>query len=300
MSADTLLFAPDVPERDRLRLINEPEAQIPYTAGTAEQLRRRTLVRPNRKPFWRPVLLCVGAYLVGQFWPGESLISYCMYGVSAASAALFAAYEVRWALDRSSIRKLAAGLHHQYLKPSIDLDKAGRILVHRAQVAATTITQCRLQADGLLDEAANNAVLPALLWELATQSADLAVRRAELARSLLGAGPATLAALEPVQSALAAADQALAQRVAALERVAADAAQLDVRYQDMMAARAVAAGHDAVVDLVAGRERDAVALTEIAMIADGLPGPRALVDEEMAALSESARRLRISITDIRT
>lgn len=300
LSAETLLFAPDVPEADRLRLLDEPEAQIQYVIDPPGLLRRRALSRPRHKPFWGPVALAAGGYLISRVWSGGAVLSYGMYAVSAFTVALFAAYEVRWAVQRSAVRKLSARMHRRYLSPSIDLDRTGRILVYRAQVAANTISQCRLQADGLLDGAANNAVLPSLLWELATQSAELTVRRTEIARSLPGAGPAVLTALEPVQAALAAADQALTRRVAALEQVAADAARLDARYQDMIAARTIASQGDAVLDLMAGRERDAVALDEIAMIADGLPGPRAQIDQEMADLAESAERLRNTITDIRS
>jgi hypothetical protein len=300
MPADTLLFAPDVPAPDRARLLDEPEAQIRYTAEPSGQVLRRALAGPQHKPFWIPVVMSACAYGLDRVWPGLAPLSYAVYGVSAITVAVFTAAEIRWAGRRSSTKKLAARMHRRHLNPSFDLDRTGRILVYRAQTAAKTITQCRLQLDGLLDGAADGAVLPALLWELATESADLAVRRTEVARSLPGAGPAALAALEPVQAALAAADQELTRRVAALEQVAADAARLDLKYQDLLAARAIAARDDAVLDLAAGRERDALALDEIAMIADGLPGPSGQIDRETADLAESAERLRNTIADIRS
>lgn len=298
MPADTLLFAPDVSAADRAGLLDQPEAQIRYTAEPSGQQLRRALARPQHKPFWIPIVVAACGYGLDRAWPGIAPLSYAAYGVSAVTVAWFAAAEIRWGARRSATKKLAARLHRRHLNPSIDLDRTGRILVYRAQVASRTIAQCRLQLDGLLDGPASSAVLPALLWELATESADLAVRRAELARTLPGAGPAALAALEPVQAALAAANEALTRRVVALEQVAAEAARLDVRYQDMIAARAISAHDDAVLDLAAGRERDAVALTEIAMIADALPGAGGRIDRELAELAESAERLRNTITDI--
>ncbi|GIH99395.1 hypothetical protein [Planobispora takensis] len=102
-----------------------------------------------------------------------------------------------------------------------DFDHPSRELLGRVQRAIDRILRSRINAMGLLDSVRNSVMLPAEEWEIARLLAKLSALRArhrDLARS--GRTPEVVAAMEPLERALAASEAAVVARVEALERYA--------------------------------------------------------------------------------
>lgn len=191
-------------------------------------------------------------------------------------------------------KRLGHALRGSYITPSLDLDESACSVLRRARTAASRVLMARVYTDGQLDAAAE-VVLPDLLWDLAVDLADLTELRAKTARSGKNAGPATLEALAPRRTAAKKAARALETRVATLERYAQQVTDLNEKYLDHIAARAVAIEEDDVLDAVSGRARDGLALAEIGGLADELPLLTERIELDCSTLVEAAGQLAAAI-----
>ncbi|WP_326641385.1 hypothetical protein OG884_01645 [Streptosporangium sp. NBC_01755] len=102
-----------------------------------------------------------------------------------------------------------------------DFDHDARSLLGRVQRAIDFIVHSRVNAMGMLDSVRNAVMLPAEEWEIARLLTKLSALRAKhhhLARG--GRSPEVIAAMAPLERALAASEAAVLARVEALERYA--------------------------------------------------------------------------------
>ncbi|GGS69838.1 hypothetical protein GCM10010156_30770 [Planobispora rosea] len=109
-----------------------------------------------------------------------------------------------------------------------DFDVPSRQLMGRVQRAIDQILRSRVNVMGLLDSVRNSVMLPAEEWEIAkllTKLSALRARHHDLARG--GRTPEVVAAMEPLERALAASEAAVVARVEAMERYAGHVADAD-------------------------------------------------------------------------
>ncbi|MER6579241.1 hypothetical protein [Nonomuraea sp. NPDC001023] len=113
-----------------------------------------------------------------------------------------------------------------------DLDESSRRLLRRAQRAVATVSQSRVNLEGLLDDVRNAVMLPAQEWEIARLLAKLSGLRARHRQTLSGeSAPEVAAVAEPLTRALDSSEQAVVARVEALERYAANVAEAERAYR---------------------------------------------------------------------
>jgi len=109
-----------------------------------------------------------------------------------------------------------------------DFDYDARHLLGRAQRAIDHILRSRVNAMGMLDSVRNSVMLPAEEWEIArllTKLSSLRARHRHLAKG--GRSPEVVAAMVPLERALAASQAAVLARVEALERYAGHVADAE-------------------------------------------------------------------------
>ncbi|HEV2640256.1 MAG TPA: hypothetical protein VGX23_34305 [Actinocrinis sp.] len=185
---------------------------------------------------------------------------------------------------------LASELQGRYVLPNIDLDDQSRELYLRARTACARITESRAYVQGLLDTNAHRAVLPRLVWELASELAELTNKSALLGDSFQ-AGPKPGAGQSNRARELAEAMAVAERRVVALEAHADRVAALDPLCQELTAARDLAAEHP-TVEMAGLRTLGRFADQEKSWLSDALSASRARVDSEARSLTDDARRLR--------
>ncbi|MEU4406132.1 hypothetical protein AB0F88_16550 [Streptosporangium sp. NPDC023963] len=109
-----------------------------------------------------------------------------------------------------------------------DFDHNARHLLGRVQRAIDFVVHSRVNAMGMLDSVRNSVMLPAEEWEIARLLTKLSALRAKhhnLARG--GRSPEVVAAMAPLERALAASEAAVLARVEALERYAGHVADAE-------------------------------------------------------------------------
>jgi hypothetical protein len=161
-----------------------------------------------------------------------------------------------------------------------DLDSRGRVLLRRAQDAVHAITSADVVRSDLLDEPATSVLLAEQEWQIALavrEQARLRALRARLTEPRPGSPAAAL--LDDQRRAAQAAEQSTADRVAALERYAAEVHGADAAYRDWRQ-------HAAIAELT-GPHLDLLART----VADDH------ATAELDALTERARALRRTFTE---
>jgi hypothetical protein len=189
---------------------------------------------------------------------------------------------------------LAASLQGRYILPDIDLDDQSRALYLRARAACARITGSHAYVQGLLDTNAHRAVLPRLLWDLATELVEFTNQSAIIAESFQ-AGPRESGTQAGRARALAEAMSAAERRVVALEAHAGRVEALEPLCQELSAAREVAADRPTVemallstLGQFADQEKSWLSDAR----SDALTASRAKVDSEARILTDDARRLR--------
>src|SRR3984885_5928261 len=161
-----------------------------------------------------------------------------------------------------------------------DLDARARALLRRAQDAVHAINSAEIVRADLLDEPATSALLAEQEWQIALAVREQARLRA-LRSGLAEPSPGSPGAARPDDHRRAerAADQSTADRVAALERYAAEVHGADAAYRDWRQHAAIAELTGQHLDLLARTAADDHAITEL------------------DALTERARALRQSFTE---
>ncbi|MEV1179617.1 hypothetical protein, partial [Nonomuraea sp. NPDC049784] len=112
-----------------------------------------------------------------------------------------------------------------------DLDESSGRLLGRAQRAIATVTESRVNAEGLLDDVRNSVMLPAQEWEIARLLAKLSALRAKHRETVSkGVTPEVEAVAEPLARALDSSEEAVLARVEALERYASNVSDAERAY----------------------------------------------------------------------
>jgi hypothetical protein len=159
---------------------------------------------------------------------------------------------------------VAARAYHGRYLTGADFDAQSRVLLRRAQDAIDAVTSSQVCRAGLLDRAAVSTALAAQEWDIAValrEQARLRARRAEL--SAVGPGTAASALLDQQSQAARLAESSVADRVAALERYAADVSEADAAYQDWRQAAALAELGGQHLDMLARTAADEHGIAEI-------------------------------------
>jgi hypothetical protein len=202
--------------------------------------------------------------------------------IAAVTAVVFGARIVRFGQlsGRQPAAAAARAYHGRYLT-SDDFDARTRVLLRRAQDAVDAVASSLVCRAGLLDEQAGSAALAAQEWEIALalhEQARLRRKRAELPEISDGTAAAEL--LERQRDAARLADQSIADRVAALERYAAEVREADEAYRDWRQYAAVAELSDRHLDMLARTAADVHGVAEI------------------EAMSQQARAVRLALREL--
>lgn len=178
----------------------------------------------------------------------------------------------------------------QVVVPS-SLDAVCRPLLLRAQDAIRSA----------LDSGPDEADLPEIVaestlrwheWEIAVALRDITELRAEHdVNAAASAGPMTDAVLEPQQRALQLAQDAIASRVTALERYAAEMLTAGTAYRDWQDALRVSHLNDRYLDLVARTAADEHAVTEIGGLTEQAAEAARAFRETVGQVSQAAAAL---------
>src|SRR5580692_1140165 len=174
----------------------------------------------------------------------------------------------------------AARTYHGRYLTDADLDARARVLLRRAQDAVHAINSAEIVQADLLDEPATSALLAEQEWQIALavrEQARLRALRSGLAEPSPGSPAAQL--LDDHRRAAQAAEQSTANRVAALERYAAEVHGADAAYRDWRQHAAIAELTGPHLDLLARTAADEHATAEL------------------DALTQRARALRRSFTE---
>ena len=174
----------------------------------------------------------------------------------------------------------AARTYHGRYLTGADLDPRARVLLRRAQDAVHAVNSAEIVRADLLDEPATSTALAEQEWEIALalrEQARLRAIRSGLAEPSPRSPAAELLA-EHRQRALAA-DQSVANRVAALQRYAVEVRLADAAYGDWRQHTAVAELTGPHLDMLARTAADERGITEL------------------NAMTEQARALRQSLAE---
>jgi hypothetical protein len=161
-----------------------------------------------------------------------------------------------------------------------DLDARARVLLRRAQDAINAVNSAAIVRADLLDQPATSALLAEQEWQIALalrEQARLRAMRSGLAEPRPGSPAAEL--LDDHRRAARAAEQSTADRVAALERYAAEIHGADVAYRDWRQHMAIAELTGPHLDLLARTAADDHGITEL------------------NAMTQQARALRRALTE---
>jgi hypothetical protein len=142
------------------------------------------------------------------------------------------------------------------------LDGQSRELLLRVQSAIAAVLD--IEADAIADGAVPESALLRHEWEIAVALRDITDLRAEHGlNAAASVGPMTNAVLKSQESALSQAQEAIAARVAELERYADCVSAAGAAYRDWQDALRVADLNDRYLDLVARTAADEYAVAEI-------------------------------------
>ena len=191
------------------------------------------------------------------------LISWWWVGGSAvAAAAIFIAAGMT-----TPVIEVSSGTpddRDRFVEPS-DLDDSCRELLRHAQRAIGAVLGSGMYASDLLDHTAGETVLRWHEWDIAAALREITRLRAEFAPAAAAgvAGPMAAAVLDSQQHALTLARDAIAARVSALERYAAQVETAGAAQQDWLSALRLSGLDDRYLDLVARTAADEHASAEI-------------------------------------
>jgi hypothetical protein len=181
--------------------------------------------------------------------------------------------------------RLYAYRHHGKYVAVEHLDEPSRRLAERADTACTAVLESRVHRAGLLDEIANQVVLPEELWRtvaLLQRQSILEVKQAE-ARALADT-PQLEDVLEPQQRALAVSRASVITKIEALEEYARRVALADSVY----AAGELSSMNEEYLDLLAQTD-DRTAIDDLSADAVDLHSVLADVHEAAAFVGPTAQ-----------
>ncbi|MCT9093507.1 hypothetical protein N4G70_32260 [Streptomyces sp. ASQP_92] len=193
---------------------------------------------------------------VPYMYPGVMALALFV-GVLALVAAMECASDNRW------LRALADAHGHYVLVDELTDDAWD--LLHRAHRAQHVIMESRVHREDLIDRAANEHMLPAQLWEIASSLALYS----KLCRQEPDhpQGAALIRVLRDRRRALEVSLHGVTCRVRALENYAQQSAEADARYAELEQIQYLSDRSDQVLDLVARTAGDEHAVEEVAGMA---------------------------------
>jgi hypothetical protein len=206
-------------------------------------------------------------WAVPPFWVASAFCITLM-AVRGASVAWVVAWLTLTAVSVAVTRMADLRSPHSHgrrvIEPS-SLDDSCRQLLRRAQLAIGAILSSEVHAADLLRHAAGELTLRRHEWEIASTLREITALRAKFDANLLDAsrGPMTDAVLESHRRVLAAAQEATASRVHAIERYAAQIREADAARLDCQTALKIAGLNDRYLDLLARTAADEHAIAEI-------------------------------------
>jgi hypothetical protein len=178
--------------------------------------------------------------------------------IVAVTAVVFGSRVARfWELRVEDEAVSAARTYRGRYLTGADLDARARVLLRRAQDAINAIDSAAIVRADLLDELSTSALLAEQEWQIALALREQARLRA-LRSALAGPTPGSPAAelLDDHRRAARAAEQSTADRVAALERYAAEIYRADTAYRDWRQHAAIAELTGPHLDLLARTAAD--------------------------------------------
>ncbi|MEU5994761.1 hypothetical protein ABZ806_37780 [Spirillospora sp. NPDC047418] len=180
-----------------------------------------------------------------------------------------AAWPILLAGRRESGSEVAARHYHGRYLLDDDFSNSARQRLHRVQQAIDIVRNSAAQSAGLLDDVANDVMLPQQEWDIATSLAELSrfeqrIDQATRDSRLTGR---IRAALEPQRKAFRVSVRALDKRIAALEQYAERTQAADAALMEWQAARDIADLGDVSRALLARTVQDEQAVAEIGELA---------------------------------
>ncbi|GAA2901400.1 hypothetical protein GCM10010517_67210 [Streptosporangium fragile] len=173
-----------------------------------------------------------------------------------------------------------------------DFDYSSRDLLGRVQRAIDFILQSRVNAMGMLDSVRNSVMLPAEEWEIARLLTKLSALRAKhrnLARG--GRSPEVVAAMAPLERALAASEAAVVARVEALERYARHVSEAERALRTQSQIDALRAHLPEYEQLVAEAGAARFSTPEIGYLSDDADTLRRALRDSVRSAHEAFRHL---------
>ncbi|MBB5081788.1 hypothetical protein [Nonomuraea endophytica] len=173
-----------------------------------------------------------------------------------------------------------------------DLDEAARALMSRAHCAIDTVTESRVNAEGLLDGARNAVMLPAQEWEIARLLSKLSGLRSEH-REVMSEGvtPEVLAVSEPLSRVLESSERAVIDRVEALERYAGHVRDAERAYRARSQIEQFTAKLPRYEELLAESGADGQAVPELTELADDAGRLEQALRDSVSSAHEAFRHL---------
>jgi len=187
--------------------------------------------------------------------------------LAAAVVLLGAGFVVLAQLRRRGAAPAGAGNHAGRYLPAADFDARASALLGRAWDAIDAVRSAEVCRAGLLDAAAYRTALAAQEWEIATalrQQSELRQARAQL--PAMAEDSAAVELLGRQHTAAHLAELSVADRVAALEQLAAEVRCADNAHRDWLAFAAVAELADRHLDMLARTAADSHAIAEITVL----------------------------------
>jgi hypothetical protein len=187
-------------------------------------------------------------------------------------------------------------LHRDEVVGPLALDRPCRQLLRRVQrVIARVLASGVYAADS--HATVPESVLRRHEWEIASALRDITELRAEFAASAsaAGPGPMTAAVLASQRRALTLAQDAVASRVSALERYAAQVEAADAAQRDWHDAMRVAGMNDKYLDLVARTAADQHAIAEITDLTEQAALAARVFDDTLQQVTLAAEALALPL-----
>ncbi|WP_246268639.1 hypothetical protein [Nonomuraea typhae] len=173
-----------------------------------------------------------------------------------------------------------------------DLDEGARALMGRAQAAIDTVTESRVNAEGMLDDAKNAIMLPAQEWEIARLLAKLSGLRSEHREVMAeGVTPEVLAVAEPLAKALDSSERAVLERVEALERYAGHVRDAERAYRARSQIERLTAKLPRYEELLAESGADGQTVPELTRLAEDADRLEQALRDSVSSAHEAFRHL---------
>ncbi|MEO3782262.1 hypothetical protein ABGB12_02955 [Actinocorallia sp. B10E7] len=236
-------------------------------------------------PKVRAAGLAAQAVLIGAlFWQAQLVFTALVFAV------LPAAWLVLLALcGEDAAARLARHRHGHYVQYG-DLAQKYRSLLYRAVKAVETVLDSEVNAQGLLDDVRNTVTLPAQQWEIAQTLMELD-RLTDEHEGARTDDPRVAELLAPQKEVLRLATASVTERIAALERYAAQTRAADDALEQWRTIQRLASNGDAYQELLARTVRDELAVAELG----GLTEQARIVEEALRASVAKARRAGLSL-----